>query len=511
MRQFVRVVLVLLCLLPAARADLNGVIMQYFHWDLPTDQTLWSELQNGSQDLADAGFTALWLPPAYKGASGGYDVGYGVYDLYDLGEFNQQGTVPTKYGTRAQYEAAIQSAQTAGLEVYADIVLNHRMGAESTESAWAVRVDENNRNIEYWADVEIDAWTYFDFPGRNGTHSSFQWRWYHFDGVDWAENLGGDGCGGCRIYKFRGTGKAWDDQVDTEKGNFDYLMGADVDLQHPDVINELKSWGEWYVSQTNIDGFRLDAVKHMKYGFINEWLYHQRATSGKPLFAVGEYYSYDVNKITAYLDASNGGNDSQSAFDMPLYAKFRDASNAGGRFNMATLFDNTLIQARPAQAVTYVESHDTQPGQSFAAPTMDWFKPLAYATILLRQDGYPSVFYADYYGATYGSTVMPSHKAILDILLAARRDHAHGVQHDYFDHDNIVGWTREGDSEHWKGLAALISDGPGGSKWMYAGWAHRNACFRDITGNEAGCVWTNNDGWGEFRVGGGSLSVWVKD
>ena len=43
------------------------------------------------------GVTALWLPPAYKGAGGDKDVGYGVYDLYDLGEFNQKGSVPTKY------------------------------------------------------------------------------------------------------------------------------------------------------------------------------------------------------------------------------------------------------------------------------------------------------------------------------------------------------------------------------------------------------------------------------
>ena len=30
-----------------------------------------------------------------------------------------------------------------------------------------------------------------------------------------------------------------------------------------------------------------------------------------------------------------------------------------------------------------------------------WFKPLAYALILLRREGYPCVFYPDYYGAEY--------------------------------------------------------------------------------------------------------------
>ena len=63
----------------------NGVMMQYFHWYLPPDGSLWTQLARDAQDLAAAGFTALWLPPAYKGSNGSNDVGYAVYDLYRLG------------------------------------------------------------------------------------------------------------------------------------------------------------------------------------------------------------------------------------------------------------------------------------------------------------------------------------------------------------------------------------------------------------------------------------------
>jgi alpha-amylase len=53
-------------------------------------------------------------------------------------------------------------------------------------------------------------------------------------------------------------------------------------------------------------------------------------------------------------------------------------------------------------AVTFVENHDTQPGQAFGSSAIpDNFKTLAYALTLLRKDGYPCVFYADYYGAEY--------------------------------------------------------------------------------------------------------------
>ncbi len=56
---------------------------------------------------------------------GSDDVGYGVYDLYDLGEFAQKGTVATKYGTRPEYLEAIAALHRYGVAVYADIVLDH--------------------------------------------------------------------------------------------------------------------------------------------------------------------------------------------------------------------------------------------------------------------------------------------------------------------------------------------------------------------------------------------------
>ena len=110
--------------------DFNGTMMQYFEWDMPADQSLWKELKEEAAKLKTAGITAVWLPPAYKGASGAKDVGYGVYDLYDLGEFKQKGSVATKYGTKDEYLAAIKALHEKDINVYADIVLNHRIGAD---------------------------------------------------------------------------------------------------------------------------------------------------------------------------------------------------------------------------------------------------------------------------------------------------------------------------------------------------------------------------------------------
>src|SRR5262249_42468610 len=103
----------------------NGVMMQFFHWYTPADGQLWREAAAAAPELARVGITGVWLPPAYKGSGGGGDVGYGVYDMYDLGEFDQKGSVRTKYGTKDEYVAAIQAFQSHGIQVYADVVLNH--------------------------------------------------------------------------------------------------------------------------------------------------------------------------------------------------------------------------------------------------------------------------------------------------------------------------------------------------------------------------------------------------
>jgi alpha-amylase len=206
-----------------------------------------------------------------------------------------------------------------------------------------------------------------------------------------------------------------------------------------------------------------------------------------------------------------------SLFDVPLHYQFHRASRAGSRFDMRTIFDNTLVKERPLLAVTFVENHDTQPCQSLESTVEPWFKPLAYALILLRLEGYPCVFYADYYGAEYidpncraGARVeLHSHRWLIDKFLQARRAYGYGEQQDYFDHPNTVGWTRLGDDEHRSAMAVLMSNGADGNKWMNL--FRPSTTFRDVTEHIVERVKTNADGWGNFLCKGGKVSVWVQE
>ena len=88
-------------------------------------------------------------------------------------------------------------------------------------------------------------------------------------------------------------------------------------------------------------------------------------------------------------------------FDLALHYHIADASKQGKAYDLQQLFIHTLVQQKPGLAVTLVSNHDTQPLQALESPGEAWFKPLAYAIILLRRDGYPCIFAADYFGATY--------------------------------------------------------------------------------------------------------------
>lgn len=477
----------------------NDTMMQYFEWYLPSDSTLWNKVTKEAKHLENIGITHLWLPPAYKAAGGKEDVGYGVYDLYDLGEFDQKGSIPTKYGTKDEYINAIKVLRENNIKVLADIVLNHKMGADETEDVLAVQDDSTDRNVSLTEAMPIRVWTKYTFPGRGNTYSDFKWNWTHFHGVDWDENTGT-----AAIYKF--YGKHWDESVDKENGNFDYLMGADIDLNNYDVIKELKNWGKWYLNTTNIDGFRLDAVKHIRAEFYPEWLGELRKESERKLFSVGEYWSSNIEIINKYIEKTEG---CMSLFDVPLHYNFYRASISNGSFNMSQIFDGTLVKTNPEKAVTFVDNHDTEPGQALESWILDWFKPLAYALILLRKDGLPCVFYGDYYGIP--EKEVSAKNDILDILLKVRKYYAYGEQYDYFHHRNVIGFTRLGDYEHHdSGVAVVMSDERGGCIQMNVGKNLANTVFYDCTGNLEETVYVDNEGNGIFYCKDGSVSVWIK-
>lgn len=488
-----------------------GTMIQYFHWYLPNDGNLWKQLKDEAGHLKEMGFTSIWFPPACKGSVGGFSQGYDIYDLYDLGEFDQKGSVRTKYGTREEYLEAIDAVHAAGMNVIVDIVLNHKAGGDEIEKVKVVKVDPGNRNKVISAPFEIEAFTKFTFPGRQKKYSSFIWDYMCFTGVDYAYDLSENG-----IFRIlNGYGDSWEKVIGDEKGNYDYLIYNDIDFRNEAVREELINWAKWYWYQRNFEGVRLDAVKHITPTFYPEWLKQLREDAGKEIFAVGEYWAPgQLNLLLKYIEVTQG---TMSLFDSSLHQNFHNASTLGNKYDMRRILDDTLLKAMPEKAVTVVDNHDTQPLQALEAPVEAWFKAIAYSIILLRAEGYPCVFYPDLYGAHYKDhgkdgkeyEIWLAKVDELEKLLWARNNCAYGMQRDYFDHQNCIGWTREGDENH-SGCAVVLTNGDNGNKNMEVGKRYSGKKFIDSLGKNPAEVEINNDGWGNFFAPAGSVSVWVE-
>jgi len=95
--------------------------------------------------LKEIGIDNIWLPPACK-ASSDQGNGYDVYDLWDLGEFDQKGGKSTKWGTKEELMELSKKAKELGVGLYWDAVLNHKAAADEKETFKVVDVDQEGKN-----------------------------------------------------------------------------------------------------------------------------------------------------------------------------------------------------------------------------------------------------------------------------------------------------------------------------------------------------------------------------
>jgi alpha-amylase len=328
-----------------------GVIMQAFYWDCPKlenkESGWWLFLQSKITELKKAGFTALWLPPACKAANlGGISMGYDPYDYYDLGNYDQKGSVKTWFGSHKELVELIEQAHNKDIQVYADMVLNHTNGADEQE---VNGYDGKTR------------WTKYN-PKSN--RFKRDWTCYHPSPFE-----------------------RWDDQ------SFEGM--PDLCHRNPGVYTELMNYAKWMVEDIGFDGFRYDFVKGYGVWLITailERLYKKGNNNFYSPFGVGEYWDSD-DSITRWLQQTNAFTDNPvSAFDFPLRGRLKDLCDTYN-FSLTTLADKgTLVtDGLGVNAVTFVENHDIVKTNPIINDKM-----LAYAYILTHE-GYPCVFWQDYY------------------------------------------------------------------------------------------------------------------
>jgi alpha-amylase len=385
-----------------------GVIMQTFYWNCPSLESQpykWFPfITPRLASLASVGFSALWLPPFYKAACiGGPSMGYDPYDYWDLGELNQRGGVPTWFGTKDDLVALITEAHTHDLDVYADLVFNHNSGADAQE------LNPITNTM---------GWTKF-----TPASGKFLRGWESFHPSEYETTDG---------FTFEGL--------------------PDLCHRNPDVYTSLLDYVRYLLETIGVDGFRYDCVKG--YGgwmvrAIQELRGLRNDAAYRP-FGVGECWDTDRTILDWMAEANAWSDNPCAAFDFPLRDLLKNLCDTYG-FSLRNLApaagviaasgapssgpSGTVLAYDPALSVTFVENHDIVRSNPIVNDKM-----LAYAYILTHE-GYPCVFWQDYYN---WGLAQSANESGIDALVRIHESNAGGATEVLHVDDNLYIMQRTG-------------------------------------------------------------------
>lgn len=321
-------------------ADVNrfsGVMMQGFYWDVPAGGTWWDTIHNKVSDLSNMaggyGIDRIWLPPPSKAQSGPYSMGYDPADYYDLGSYNQHGTIETRFGSKAELKNLINELHKHEISAMADVVMNHRSGGD------------------YEYNPATGENTYTDFTSVKSGKMTWTWKNFH--------------------------------------PNSDHTADAGYFGGFPDVCyatgtayNDMQNWLNWLKNDIGFDGgWRFDYVKGLE-----PWVIKDMKIATGNMFSIGEYWDANVDLLSAWSNKTGA-----SVFDFALYYTMADIfTKTDGSGYLPDLMDpeKSFAAQNPLKAVTFAGNHDTD--------EIYVDKMMAYAFILTYQ-GYPSIWWKDYF------------------------------------------------------------------------------------------------------------------
>lgn len=353
------------------------------------------------------GTTSIWMAPIFKnqpvqGTGENASVSYHGYWITD---FTQ---VDPHFGTNKDLQTLISKAHAKGMKVFFDVITNHTADV----------VDYEEKSYDY---LSKGAFPYLTKDGKPFDDADYADGSERFPKVDrdsfprtpvvpaakknakvpsWLNDP--------TMYHNRG-----DSTWAYESATYGDFVGLD-DLwtERPEVVSGMEKIYEKWVKDFDIDGFRIDTVKHVNTEFWTQWATALDAYAAKKgrddFFMFGEVYSADTSVTSPYV--------TQGRLDSTLDFPFQDAARAyasqgGSARKLSSVFGDdykyTTDKANAYEQVTFLGNHDMGRIGTF----VEQDNPKAGDAELLAKDrlanelmflsrGNPVVYYGDEQGFT---------------------------------------------------------------------------------------------------------------
>jgi glycosidase len=380
----------------------------------------WTTIEDRMADIFQAGYGQMWLPPPQRADSSNFSVGYDLFDRFDLGQPRNE----TLYGTENTLTANIAAAHRASVSIYTDYIPNHNGFGTREHPAFVALggypgfaltlpgAPHNDINGDFH-----DPSASGDIEGRlAGLIDIAQEKNHQFIRHPIAEGPNNIPAGttynkpnpnNARLYPDQGLGgTVLNDPA--LGGNFTrYNFNATTPLAGDPVMENamglLMRNAQWMVEVIGVDGFRIDAAKHMPtwvLNYVDQAVFRanprlQHDGSIKPVFMFSEVLDGNKGFVQSFIrknlpnptaiDPSNttvGGN--RDALDFPLFFAMRDNLSGNGFQNNWHAIRNASQDTQDdglrngSQGVAFVDSHDNLGGG------FPYLYKVAYAYTLMR-------------------------------------------------------------------------------------------------------------------------------
>ena len=296
--------------------------------------------------LQELGVNALWLMPIYPSPS--YH-GYDVTDYY---------TVNPEYGTLEDFQTLVDEAHQRDIRIIIDMVLNHT----SNQHPWFIDAETNPgspyRDWYIWSEED---------PGYQGPL-----------GAAWHPSSSG--------YYY---GVFWSGMPDLNQAN-------------PEVTAEMKEISKFWLNEIGVDGFRVDAAKHLIEEGQNQentasthaWLqdYYSFYKAENPAaYTVGEIYGAGAAFALTYT-----GDQFDQVFNFEMGYGFINSANNGSNYAVNSAVTFSLKDMPAGNYATFLTNHDQDRVMNVLGGDVN--KAKLAASLLLTAQGTPFIYYGEEIG-----------------------------------------------------------------------------------------------------------------